>query len=155
MSEGGNKALVITSPAPLPIAGGQPVLFLAGSIDQGGAPDWQGAVIEALADCPVTILNPRRAVWETTDPDTFQTQVAWELDGLERADCVVLYLAPGSLAPVSLLELGLHAASGKVILCCPDGFWRKGNVDMVAMRFGIPQHLDLQTLIFDLRRRYG
>lgn len=155
MSGGKDKALVITSPAPLPVPGGGPVIFLAGSIDQGGAPDWQNTVIEALADCAVTLLNPRRAVWDEGDADTFRAQVEWELDGLERADGIVLYLAPGSLAPVSLLELGLHAASGKLILCCPEGFWRKGNVDIVARRHAIPQHPDLAALIADLRRRYG
>ena len=23
-------------------------------------------------------------------------------------------------------------------MCCPEGFWRKGNVDIVCERFGIP-----------------
>ena len=158
MSELGNKALVVTSPAPLLSVDGRPVIFLAGSIDNGAAPDWQSQCIDALADEPLIILNPRRADWdgswraEADDPQ-FRVQVEWELSTLERADIIAMYLAPTSQAPISLLELGLHARSGKVILCCPDGFWRKGNVDIVAKRFGIETVSTLSDLIETLRTR--
>jgi len=33
----------------------------------------------------------------------------------------------------------LHAKSGKVIVHCPEGFWWKGNVDVVCKKYGIPQ----------------
>ena len=36
-----------------------------------------------------------------------------------------------------MLELGLHARSGKVVLFCPEGFWRKGNVDLTAAAYGV------------------
>ena len=35
-------------------------------------------------------------------------------------------------APITLLELGLFARSGKLIVCCPDGYWRKGNIEVVS-----------------------
>jgi hypothetical protein len=35
------------------------------------------------------------------------------------------------------MELGLYANSGKVIVCCPDGFWRKGNVEIVCRRHNV------------------
>lgn len=41
MSERANRALVVIPPAPLPPSVGRPVIFLAGSIDNGNAPDWQ------------------------------------------------------------------------------------------------------------------
>jgi hypothetical protein len=25
----------------------------------------------------------------------------------------------------------------EIIVCCPDGYWRKGNVEVVCRRFGI------------------
>src|SRR3546814_14893140 len=58
---------------------------------------------------------------------------------LESADIIVMLLAPGSQSPISLLEKGLHARGGKLILLCPEGFWRKGNVDITAERYGIEQ----------------
>jgi hypothetical protein len=36
-----------------------------------------------------------------------------------------------------LLELGLFARSGKMVVCCPEGFWRRGNVQIVCQSFEI------------------
>lgn len=152
------RALVITSPAPLPPPDDRLRIFLAGSIDGGQAPDWQGEVITALGDCDVAIFNPRRTSWDArSKPDAadpaFRQQVEWELAGLEQADVIAMYLAPSSLAPISLLELGLHAGSTKLILCCEDGFWRKGNVDIVAQRWNIDCVPDLAALTQVLRAK--
>lgn len=147
-----SRALVGIPPAPLPAPDGRPVVFLAGSIDGGDASDWQARVIAALSDRDLVLLNPRRAAWDESWSNAaaspaFRQQVEWELAGLDRADVIAMYLAPESKAPISLLELGLHAGSGKIVLCCPDGFWRKGNVDIVAERYGIPRVFDLDGLI--------
>jgi hypothetical protein len=55
-----------------------------------------------------------------------------------------MYFHPETKAPISLLELGLHAASGKIIVVCPDGFWRKGNVEIVCTRYNIPMFNSLE-----------
>jgi hypothetical protein len=49
-----------------------------------------------------------------------------------------MYLDPNTKSPISLLELGLHATSKKLYVVCPDGFWRKGNVEMVCSVYDIP-----------------
>jgi hypothetical protein len=77
--------------------------------------------------------------------------VNWELDMLDAADIVVMYLAPGSKSPISLLEFGLCARSAKLKVCCPQGFWRRGNVEVVCMRNRIPLFETLDDLIADLR----
>src|SRR5262249_44389810 len=107
------------------------------------APDWQQLVTDALADLPALILNPRRDDWDATWTQSitnsqFRAQVEWELDALERSRLIGMYLDPGTKAPVSLLELGLYSRSGKMIVCCPEGYWRKGNVEVVCSRFNIP-----------------
>jgi hypothetical protein len=145
------RSTVITSPEPLPAAHRRPRVFLGGSIDMGHAPDWQKDMIAALAQDDVDILNPRRPDWNPAwrpqaDEPEFRRQVEWELAALESADVIVLYLAPGSQSPISLLEMGLHARSGKLIVLCPPGFWRKGNVDITAERYGVQQVADLPTL---------
>jgi hypothetical protein len=66
---------------------------------------------------------------------------------LESADIVVLYLSPASQSPVSLLEMGLHARSGKRIILCPSGFWRIGNVDISAARYQLEKVDSLDALI--------
>lgn len=127
-------------------------VFLAGSIEMGKAEDWQTLVFEGLSDLDITVLNPRREAWDASweqriDNPQFSEQVNWELDGLESAELVLLYLVPGTKSPISLLEFGLYAKSGKLLVCCPEGFWRKGNVDIVCHREGIPQFENISDLI--------
>jgi hypothetical protein len=34
-----------------------------------------------------------------------------------------------------------------MVICCPDGFWRQGNVDIVAQRYYIKQVCEIEALI--------
>ena len=58
-----------------------------------------------------------------------------------------MYFDPNTKSPISLLELGLFAHSKKLIVCCPEGFWRKGNVDIVCDKYGIPNYDSLEKLL--------
>lgn len=152
-------ARVLTSPAPL-VLDARPSVFLAGSIEMGVAEDWQAELTHALDDLDVTILNPRREAWDSTwrqsiDEPRFREQVEWELEALERSTVIALYLAPATKAPISLLELGLFARSGKVLACCPDGYWRKGNVEVVCARYGVTLVSAMSELIPLTRQRLG
>lgn len=119
-------------------------VFLAGSIEMGKAEDWQKRIIKDLSNNTIIFLNPRRKDWDSSweqdisDPQ-FKEQVEWELNGLEKADIIVLYFDPETKSPISLLELGLHAHEDKMIVLCPKGFWRKGNVDIVCKKYGVKQ----------------
>ena len=151
-------ARVIEPPAPLDFQDHDPTVFLAGSIEMGGAEDWQREVCAALADLDVVILNPRRRAWDASwkqslDEPRFVEQVAWELEGQERSSVIALYLAPTTRSPISLLELGLFARSGKLVVCCPEGFWRRGNVDIVCQRYGVSRARDLADLACHARAR--
>ena len=125
-------------------------LFLAGTTPVHGssAPDWRGLVWSAVADLPVTVIDPVRADWGagwTEDPDTcapFREQVQWELR-MQTADAThaVFYFDPHKDGMVSLLELGLALGSGRVqtvAVCCPRGYIKRGNVVMVCRQFGVP-----------------
>lgn len=131
-------------------------IFLAGSIEMGVAVDWQSKIEEELKDINVTIYNPRRDSWDNSweqtihNPD-FKEQVEWELDHLDKADIILLYFDENTKSPISLLELGLYASSGKMIMYCPEGFWRKGNVDIVANRYDIKQVQSLNELLTAVR----
>lgn len=119
-------------------------MFLAGSIEMGGAVDWQARCADALADRDgLVVLDPRRDDWDASwrqsiDEPQFRAQVEWELDGLERADVIAMWFEPATRSPITLLELGLHARGGKLVIGCPFGFWRRGNLEVVAARFAIP-----------------
>lgn len=133
-------------------------VFLAGSIESDTAINWQELLINKLTGESVTILNPRRDKWdnswkqEITNPE-FKEQVDWELDALDQADLIVMYFDKNTKSPISLLELGLFANSKKLIVCCPDGFWRKGNIDIVCERFSIKQKENLKGLIIEIKKK--
>lgn len=149
---------VFKPPHPAPELPGTVKLFLAGSIDMGAAVDWQAAVARGLADLDVAIFNPRRDDWDASwEQDIahplFKQQVDWELDHLARADLILFFFDPAGKAPITLLELGLHAASGRCLVAFPPGFWRRGNVQIVCDRFGIPLLDRLDDLIAAARQR--
>lgn len=129
-----------------------PTIFVGGSIEQDTASKWQDDFVKAFRSYNVLLFNPRRDAWDATweqkyGKNEFTKQVVWELDHLDKADHIFLYFDSNTKSPISLLELGLYAASGKVIVCCPEGFWRKGNVDIVCAKHHIPVFEDIKIAI--------
>jgi hypothetical protein len=128
-------------------------VFLAGSIELGEAEKWQDKAAKLLVANNFVVLNPRRESkdWqdcklEATDP-IFREQVEWELDALERTAYIMMYFDPATQSPISLLELGLFARSYKMIVVCPPGFWRKGNVDMVCQKYSVTQAASIEQAV--------
>lgn len=124
-------------------------VFLAGSIDMGNAEDWQAWIGPQLIDEVDFVFNPRRPDWnsdwkQTADDPNMVEQVNWELDHIESADIRAFYFDRDSRAPISFLELGWCAAaeSFRPIVYCPEGFYRKGNVDIFCKRLGISVYKD-------------
>lgn len=144
----------IKAPETLPMR-----IFLAGSIEMGKAENWQERVANELSNIPnLTILNPRRDDWDSNwiqsihEPQ-FREQVEWEIAAMELADLIFMYFAPDTKSPITLLELGLFARSDKLIVCCSDGFWRKGNIEVVCNIFGVPLFEQFEAAINTLRQK--
>lgn len=132
-------------------------VFLAGSIEMDKADNWQTKFIDAI-DGNILVLNPRRDAWDSSweqsiDNPQFVEQVTWELDMLDAATTIVMYFDPATKSPISLLELGLFARTGKMLICCPEGFWRKGNVYVVCKRFNVPVFETFSELIEGFKAR--
>lgn len=118
-------------------------VFLAGSIEMGIAEDWQANLGEWFLHREWNIFNPRRKDWDSSWIQSYQSphfsqQVRWELNALDKSDLILMYLDPNTKSPISLLELGLYADSKKLQVICPDGFYRKGNVEVVCSIYDIP-----------------
>lgn len=138
--------------APHSTSGTTNTVFLAGSIEMGKAIDWQTYIIENCKDTDVTFLNPRRDDWDSTweqtiENENFRKQVEWELRSLNKANKIVMYFDKDTISPITLLELGLYAKSDNICVCCPDGYFRKGNVEIVCKRYHIPMVETLDDLI--------
>ncbi|GKT60055.1 hypothetical protein ColTof4_00196 [Colletotrichum tofieldiae] len=115
-------------------------VFFAGTTSKG---DWRKDLAESISHLPVTVFNPFRPDWDSTWKEDisdarFKGQVEWELEMQERADIIVVYFEPDTEAHISLLELGLCARSGKAIVACSELYKKRGNVQAVCARYGIP-----------------
>ncbi|MDD5016387.1 MAG: nucleoside 2-deoxyribosyltransferase domain-containing protein [Atribacterota bacterium] len=133
-----------------------PYIFLAGSIEMGKATEWQTKIEIALRGMDCRILNPRRDNWDSSweqkiGNKQFKEQVEWELDCQDKADIILMYFDPATKSPITLLELGLFV-NRNLIVCCPDGFWRKGNVDIVCERYDIETAKSLDIMIKKVKR---
>lgn len=140
--------MILEAPHPfLHIPG--PSVFLAGSIDNGLAVNWQDPLGKLFSKKDITVLNPRRSDWDSGMTNAswhpaFRIQVEWELAAMDHADVILMYFGDGTLSPISLMELGLYASSGKLLVCCAQDYWRKGNVDIVCERYGVPTFSNLK-----------
>lgn len=133
-------------------------IFLAGSIEMGQCEDWQQQVIDAIDLPEIDIYNPRRRDWDSSwkqdiTDDNFRNQVEWELDHLDSADIQAFYFDPATMAPITLMELGICAANqtSEVVVACPPGYWRRGNVQIVCAVYGITLLDSLDALIAHLQ----
>lgn len=136
-------------------------IFLAGSIEMGAAERWQDRVVREMSDYDnIVFFNPRRDDWDSSwtqsiDNAQFYDQVTWELDWLDASDFVFMYFDPATKSPITLLEMGLYARSGKLVVVCPEEFYRKGNVDVTCEYYNVPQAETLEEGIFFLRTLLG
>jgi Nucleoside 2-deoxyribosyltransferase like len=159
LQRGNEMAIEIKAPNDFSQIKPHRTIFLGGVIDQGSAPDWQKAIVEVLEPCKdIFILNPRRDVWDptwdqSTDNPKFVEQVNWELDAQENSGLIIYVFAPDedsaktAKAPITLLELGLFIQDADVLVVCPKGYYRKGNVDIVCRRHSATVFENLDELI--------
>jgi len=145
-----NEANVIKAPGDT--EGIEDGVFLAGSIEMCKATDWQKEIEDKLKDFDVTLFNPRRDDWDSNweqsiDNPEFNEQVVWELDSLDKAKKIVFYMDKDTKSPITLMELGLHAKDSNRCVYCPDGFWKKGNVDIVCKRHNVPMVDSIDDLV--------
>lgn len=92
-------------------------LYLAGPFEDGdggeGAPrSWRDEVIDACADLDITIVDPRRADWDSLEVDSPGRRGAfdWQCASATDADVVVVWVPEGRRAPSALMILGHLAA---------------------------------------------
>jgi len=135
-------------------------IFLGGSIEMDKATKWQEEITDYISkfNLDIRILNPRRDNFDATQEQSisnpyFKQQVTWELDSLDRADLIVMYLQPETLSPISMMEIGIYINTldwnKQMVICCPDGFWRRGNIEILVDRY--PYHCTLLDSFEDLK----
>lgn len=124
-------------------------IFLAGTIDMGNSIDWQQEAVDQLGESGgrYVVFNPRQPEWHPEREGEMDFQVNWELEHLEMADIIIMNFIAGSSSPITLLELGLFARSGKLRVICPEEFYRFDNVRITCERYGIPMYPGLKEAL--------
>ena len=92
---------------PQPVESYRNSLFVAGAIT--GAADWQTDFARDLRATDLTLLNPRREIYNALDPDALREQIRWEHDGLRHSSAISFWFPAGALCMISLYELGSWA----------------------------------------------
>lgn len=127
-------------------------IFLAGTIDMGNSVDWQARLKEYFSgkEGRYILYNPRRGSWNGGADGEMEYQVNWELEHLEKADIIIMNILGSSKSPITLLEMGLHARSGKLYVACEPSFYRYDNVRITCAYYGIPLYPSLDALLESL-----
>jgi len=128
----------------------------------GGMTDWRAKTIEYLKDTEVTVVDPTWVDWDSSWTATmsnahFRERVEWELEAQEICDMKVFCFEESTKAPVSMLELGLSTLfdatdwAKTTLVYCDEGFWKKGNIDIVCWKFGMQSVGSLEELMEELK----
>ena len=152
--------MIIKSPDNTILDSDQTTIFLAGSIENGSAIDWQADLETWIETNKQWIIwNPRRQDWDQNirqviDEPRFYEQVTWELKRIiQYSKIITFYFDPNTTSPITLLELGICLGMHKqVLVCCPEGYYRKGNVDIICDMFGITVLNSLDALKSELSK---
>lgn len=118
-------------------------IFLAGTIDNNESVDWQSKACESLEKYDLNIYNPRRDKWDGSSEQSIKNkdlvnQIEWELHALKKSDFILMNILGDSKSPITLLELGLHAHSGKLMVACPKEFYRYPNIYVTCKKYNVP-----------------
>ena len=108
----------------------------------------------------IAVLNPRRDDWsnewnETKHHPLLIEQIQWELEHLRESNCIVMYFDKNTISPISLLELGLFSNTSKMVVYCPDEYFRVENVVEVCKQYHVPVVSSLEGLVaFTIDKAY-
>lgn len=107
---------------------------------------------------PTLVLHPHEEMPDSIDLKSYKSVflagtidmgsgVDWQKDVAELFE-----KASGSKSPITLLELGLFAKSGKLHVVCTEGFYRYDNVRITCAKYGVPVYASLTEAIGEIIR---
>ncbi len=150
-------AYIIRPPKPIEPAKNIFSVFLSSSVEINSVIPWQNLLVKELINEDIVFFNPFRNAWDLAWEEVegyeekYKEQICWELKALEQAALIVMYFGADVKAPVSLLEFGLQARTGKLLVCCAKDFWRKKFIDIVCQQYGIPQAENLEEVVSKIK----
>lgn len=135
-------------------------VFLAGSIDMGNAVDWQSQYENEFKKYRINIYNPRRIDFNNKEKQSinnpyFKEQVTWELEHLEKSECIIYHFANNSQSVITLLELGKFSNfNNKKIFVYAQEYFRLGNLEIFCDRYKLPLYNNEKNMLRDLHELF-
>lgn len=138
-------------------------IFAGGSIEQGAAAMWQDDLDRLLEPISGNIYNPRRDNWDASleqriSNPQFLEQLEWEYLAMELASKLFFYFDPNTKSPITIGEVYMLAPTvdpDDITVICPDGFWRKGNIEFICNKFDITVFNDFNAGVANLCQGIG
>ena len=107
--------------------------------------DWQSKFTTKLEDLRVDVFCPRYPSSHTVPaPDGL---FEWEIDHMSIANVIAFNFISNEDCSSALIALGMYARTDRIIVCCDDEFYKKGDIDALCDREDIPQVDSLDLLI--------
>ena len=66
---------------------------------------------------------------------------------------IAIYLHLGTISPISLIELGLFIKTKKMVICCLDSFYRRGNMQVIYNKYDGKLVATLDKLVKEVKDR--
>jgi len=150
---------VITAPEEIDLENTDFKLYLGGSIDKKYGSPWHRNIISFISsklgrESKLTIYNPKREEWDKdwpADSKVIDEQALWELKAMEHADLIFMFFESSCSSSVGMMQLGLNAKEGKLVVVCERHFWKKRDVDVICETYGVPRYDSIAVGIGEVR----
>lgn len=130
--------MIFTSENRLPIKEkNKNYIFLAGSIDLKLSSNWREELIVKSGNHHF-YFDPTNKNHDDLDQKQMENHIKWELDALCMADKIILNFLPNSTSPISLVELGLYVSTTKLIVVCPNEFYKSNYINILCKKYKTP-----------------
>jgi hypothetical protein len=124
----------------------KPSIYLAGSLDK--TDNWQIYLDKMLDELGYDIFNPRTEEYPEKGTSDYFRQINWELEGLSKANYIVMYISGNETkSNILLAHLGLWCGSDKIVVCCNEDYFLKDYVGALCQKYGVPQVKNLEEII--------
>lgn len=113
------------------------LMFLAGSIDLQLSGNWRKSIANKLCD-QFDFFDPTAIHHETLTASQWKQHIKWELEAMEKVDVILMNFLPSAKSPISLVELGLNTRGKKLVVICPNEFYKKQYINALCEHYSTP-----------------
>lgn len=77
----------------------------------------------------------------------WEMHIVWELKAMEMSDLILMNFLEDAKSPISLVELGLNTMNKKLVVVCPDKFYKSQYIRTLCQYYETPIFYNLEEAI--------